>query len=363
MNKDKIELDILVLRDHSSYDRISYVQGANAIPIILHIRDYDVPTGSTARVYVRRPDGTIEYDSATVSGNDVTVNVKTSMFSVPGNSILQVKLLKGSSILVTFGITVCVKRNYIEEKVKGENVADIIEKELGEAKAAVEKAKEDAESYKNIAVEKAEAAERSAANAADSAKAAKTSEANADASKRTAELKAREASASAEAAKISETNAGESADTAALKAKEASDSEKAAKESENNARLSAASAEKNAADAEKSSVDAAKSAEDSGNYSRLSKSWAVGGTDIRNNEDMDNSKYYSQQSKNSSEISKEYLTKVEDAGNEALNKIQEALGLNVPVFTVDLGTGHLLYEGGSFDFAVNHGNLEWGLTV
>lgn len=363
MNKDKIELDILVLRDHSIHDRISYVQGANAIPIILHIRDYNVPSGSTARVYVRRPDGTIEYDSAAVSGNDVTVNVKTSMFSVPGNSILQVKLLNGNSILVTFGITVCVEKNYMEEKVKGENVADIVEKELGEVKAAVEKAKADAESYKNIAMEKAEAAERSAVNAEDSAKAAKASEMNADASKRTAEQKAREASASAEAAKVSETNAGESADTAALKATEAFESEKAAKESEKNAGLSAASAEKNASDAEKSSADAAKSADDSENYSRLSKSWAVGGTDTRNNEDTDNSRYYCRQSKNSSEISKEYLTRVEDAGNEALNKIQEALGSNVPVFTVDLGTGHLLYEGGSFDFVVNHGNLEWGLTV
>ncbi|MCI8582382.1 MAG: hypothetical protein HFH13_04525 [Dorea sp.] len=363
MNKDKIELDVLVLRDHSSYDRISYVQGANAIPIILHIRDYDVPSGSTARVYVRRPDGTIEYDVATVSGNDVAVNVKTSMFSVAGNSILQVKIIKGSAILITFGITVCVKPNHMEEKVKGENVADIVEKELGAIKAAVEKAKEEAESYKDTAMEKAEAAERSAENAANSAKAAKTSETNADASKRTAELKAQEASASAEAAKISETNAGESADTAALKAKEASDSEKAAKESEDNASLSAASAEKNAADAEKSSADAAKSADDSENYSKVSKSWAVGGTDIRNHEDADNSKYYSQQSKNSSEISKEYLTKVEHAGDEALNKIQEALGLNIPVFMVDLGTGHLLYEGGSFDFAVNNGNLEWGLTV
>lgn len=103
--------------------------------------------------------------------------------------------------------------------------------------------------------------------------------------------------------------------------------------------------------------------EQSSSSATMSKSWAVGRTDTRNNEDFDNSKYYSQQSKNSSEISKEYLTKVEDAGNEALNKIQEALGLNIPVFMVDLGTGHLLYEGGSFDFAVNNGNLEWGLTV
>ena len=41
----------------------------------------------------------------------------------------------------------------------------------------------------------------------------------------------------------------------------------------------------------------------------------------------------------------------------------DAIELSVPNFTVDLNTGHLLYEGGRFDFYVNNGHLEWGTIL
>ena len=58
---NKIEKDINVTR----YDipvRIHYVQSTNLIPLIFHVKDYEIPSGSTARVYVKRPDGTAEYE-------------------------------------------------------------------------------------------------------------------------------------------------------------------------------------------------------------------------------------------------------------------------------------------------------------
>ncbi|MDE7038687.1 MAG: hypothetical protein K2O98_12255, partial [Lachnospiraceae bacterium] len=72
---NKIEKDINVTR----YDipvRIHYVQSTNSIPLIFHVKDYEIPSGSTARVYVKRPDGTAEYDNAVLNGNTVTVAVK-----------------------------------------------------------------------------------------------------------------------------------------------------------------------------------------------------------------------------------------------------------------------------------------------
>lgn len=139
----KIERDIRVLCDRGDFEKIDYVQGTNAIPIILHIRDYDIPAGCTARVYVKRPDGTVEYDNAEISGNDVEVNVKNSMFSVAGNSVLQIKITKESSVLVTFGLTVCVKQNYIDDSFKSENGTDIFDSMTEEMKAYMEDAKED----------------------------------------------------------------------------------------------------------------------------------------------------------------------------------------------------------------------------
>lgn len=104
--------------------------------------------------------------------------------------------------------------------------------------------------------------------------------------------------------------------------------------------------------------------EQSASYSDLSKSWAVGNTDLREDESENNSKFFSEESKKYSDISKMYLGKVEQAGDNAVDKIQEALDMNEPKFQINLSTGHLMYEGGRFIFNVNNiGHLEWGLIV
>lgn len=119
------------------------------------------------------------------------------------------------------------------------------------------------------------------------------------------------------------------------------------------------------AKAQSSATASATSASASENSASKSESYAVGGTGTRLNEDTDNSKYYSEQSKASSETSKTYLDKVEQAGNEALDKINNAVDVNTPNFTVDLSTGRLMYESTRFVFDVNEttGHLEWGLIV
>lgn len=87
-------------------------------------------------------------------------------------------------------------------------------------------------------------------------------------------------------------------------------------------------------------------------YGNVSKSWAVGGTNTREGEDLDNSKYYSEQSKVSADKASDYL-----------DMVNNAIGADMPNFQVDLSTGHLLYSGGRFEFVVINGNLMWGLTV
>ena len=101
------------------------------------------------------------------------------------------------------------------------------------------------------------------------------------------------------------------------------------------------------------------------NNATLSKSYAVGGTGTRTGEDTDNSKYYSEQSQASSQTAQSYAEQAEAAGDEAVNKINEALSQNVPQFTIDFTTGHLKYEGGRFNFAVQNttGHLLWEVAV
>lgn len=114
--------------------------------------------------------------------------------------------------------------------------------------------------------------------------------------------------------------------------------------------------------AENASASAAR-AENSAN---LSKSYSVG-TDgvVRENDATDNSKYYSERSQASSQTAQSYAEQAEAASDEVVNRINEAVAQNVPQFIVDFTTGHLLYQGGRFDFIVNEptGHLLWEVAI
>ena len=101
------------------------------------------------------------------------------------------------------------------------------------------------------------------------------------------------------------------------------------------------------------------------NNATLSKSYAVGGTGTRTGENTDNSKYYSERSQASSQTAQSYAEQAEAASDEAVNRIKEALAQNVPQFIVDFTTGHLMYQGGRFNFIVNEptGHLLWEVAV
>ncbi len=119
-------------------------------------------------------------------------------------------------------------------------------------------------------------------------------------------------------------------------------------------------------------------ANDSLQYSKDSKRWAVGDSDYLGSE-TDNAKFYAEEAEKSKEAAEkseansassssmayEYALLAEQNGNAAVDKINEAISLNVPQFEVDLLTGHLMYQGGRFAFAVSQetGNLMWEVAV
>lgn len=119
------------------------------------------------------------------------------------------------------------------------------------------------------------------------------------------------------------------------------------------------------AKAESSRDAAAQSAENANTYADLSKSYAVGTNgQVRPNDANDNAKKYSEKAQSNADTAKEYLTKVEKAGEDAVQAVKDALDINAPNFLIDLSTGHLMYSGGRFVFNVNNnGHLEWGLAI
>lgn len=155
------------------------------------------------------------------------------------------------------------------------------------AKAAAESAQRAGDSA-TAAAGSAVAASESAQNAANSAQTAAGSATAAAASEKNAATSAQTAAESAEAAVLSEKNASESAQNASEGASAAAGSASAASVSEQNAENSAQAA----AESEKNAEASAKRVESG---ATAAESYAHGGTGTRENEEVDNARYYKEQ--------------------------------------------------------------------
>lgn len=153
---NNIERDIYTKADGVKIP-IDYVQNTNAIPIIFHFRDFQIPAGATAQVFVQKPSGLAVYNSATISGNDVTVDVTTQMMAEVGFNKLQLQVMSGEDNLVTFVQPVNVRQNYTDgESEESKNESSLFD-ELQEAAQAANKAAEAANSAAEEIEAKAEA--------------------------------------------------------------------------------------------------------------------------------------------------------------------------------------------------------------
>lgn len=108
--ENQIEREVWVKQDKLK-NPIHYVRGTDLLPIVFHFRDFTIPSGATARVFVAKPDGNAVYDSATIEGNDVTVDVTEQMFLVLGMTLIQISIFDGEEELVTFAQPVVVEQN------------------------------------------------------------------------------------------------------------------------------------------------------------------------------------------------------------------------------------------------------------
>lgn len=148
------------------------------------------------------------------------------------------------------------------------------------------------------ATEKATAAQ-TAAQAAQSAKAdaesAKTAAVTAGASAESANASAQSAKSAAQSAKAAAQTAQSKAETANTSAQTAKTDAEAANTSAQSAKTAAESAKSAAAGSAQSAGASAQSAQAS---SKLSESWAVGGTGTRTGEDTNNAKYWAEQAQN-----------------------------------------------------------------
>ena len=152
---NEIYREIFVTREEYA-PPIQYVQGANAIPIVVRICDYNIPSGATANVFVKKPSGKSVQDTAVINGNTVTIDVKTQMFTEVGICITQIQITNGQDVLITFDLPVMVRKNRTEPGApESENeaaffaelqeAADTANTAAGTANTAAERANQAAE--------------------------------------------------------------------------------------------------------------------------------------------------------------------------------------------------------------------------
>lgn len=137
----------------------------------------------------------------------------------------------------------------------------------------------------------------------------------------------------------------------------ASSSAATAGQHKNDAQASAAAAAGSEAAAEQSKTAASQ-------YALSARSWSDGDTGTREGEAEDCAKYYSERSRISSDISKLYLSKTEQAADAAISRINEAVHGNIPSFTMDFNTGHMMYTGGQYIFKYDDaGHMRWRIAL
>lgn len=285
---------------------------------------YKVPENYTSNIRFMKKDGTYIMNPALGCNEDRSVlyfEVTTNMTFVHGTFTPIVDIAdENAHVAGSSPITVIIDQNPVQE-------GDI--ESSDEFLTLVE--------YIRDARESAEKAKASGDAAAESEKNAATSEQQAEAHRA-------DAQASMEAAAASEANAAQS--------------EQAAKASEEAAAQSKGEAEY---------------------WNQMAESWAHGGTSLRPEETTDNSKYYSEQAHNSATSAssdaasakadaasaERYLEQTIEEGQNAVDKLNEALDMNLPQWNINFETGDLEYQGGRFDWQIarDTGHLMWEVVV
>ena len=156
---NSIQVDAYVLRDPPK-ETIYYVQGTNAVDMVFHFRDFQIPSGAAAKIYAHKPSQKAVYNTASISGNGVVVDVTDQMFAETGLTKIQVQITHGDDTLVTFVQPVQVRKNYVDGNAsESENQSDFLDEYIRDMEEATSAANEAAESANNAAAAANEAAD------------------------------------------------------------------------------------------------------------------------------------------------------------------------------------------------------------
>lgn len=97
----QIDVYLIKKRNVRSIDVVQYDTG---IQLVFTVKDFTIPSGATATLYVQKPSGKFVFqeDGITVSGNTVTIDLHNQAITEHGKAPYQVSLTSGSDVITTF---------------------------------------------------------------------------------------------------------------------------------------------------------------------------------------------------------------------------------------------------------------------
>ena len=208
--------------------KVPAVQGDSGRRIIFVMADLDIPSGSTATIYAKKPSGAEIYNSCTVSqsasgASTVTVDLTSTILGEPGEIPAQIQVTNGNDIVTTFLFFLCVQKSLISNSaIEGKDEFTALE----QATQAANEAAEGANTAKGQAETAAQAANTAAGAANSAAGAANTAKNQAETAAQAANTAAQGANAAksqAETAAQGANAAKSQAETAAQAANEAAE--------------------------------------------------------------------------------------------------------------------------------------------
>ena len=100
-----------IFLNHDTYSSIDVMQYDTAREINITIDKYEIPSGTDARIYVKKPSGQEIYDACTIDNNMVIVHPTLQMLAETGDNIATIQLTKNASVLTSFVFNIKVYKN------------------------------------------------------------------------------------------------------------------------------------------------------------------------------------------------------------------------------------------------------------
>lgn len=135
-----IEKTIELTKKDMSDKKIRLVQFTNAISVKFRIADWEIPSGATARIYVKKKSGKEVFNDCLIDGdtNSIIFGTTTQMTAETGKNMAQIQIVSGNTTAASFGFLLEVSENIIEQTaVQSKDEYGVLQGLIKEARDAI----------------------------------------------------------------------------------------------------------------------------------------------------------------------------------------------------------------------------------